>query len=642
MTASSKRVSRFLIHAAAYAVCLLLISPGLAAAQTALPDAAPTAPDPIDADPQQIPEQVDETPIPLVPETAPVVDAEEFHVEDTDVPPAFQVPAPDDGLTVSDLPSARPSWTGVLTETEGGLGWAMWEGTDAALAGRLLAAVPEALASPAMRNLTLRLLLSRAAAPEKPARRGLAPIGPDGNPVEDDPDTVARFLEERIHLLVRLADGEGLGQLADALPVEGIPPELVDRLREARILAGDGDRACPEVRERLSVQPTFRLRMSLVACQIRQGTLDAARLTLQLLEDALPANAVMPALAHAILDGTPLPGGLNIPDDDYLALVLLAHGDERLARYQNAAGLPVYRAIAESKTADTPQRIYATEQAARAGALRDLALVEAYAAVEFTPEQLRSAGTEADGLRPVLARALLFQAALQATTAIDRARFLRLLWDRAGQDPGFTVLAHATGAVTATVSPRQDLAWFSVAAARGLLAGGRYIEAEEWVRMLASSADLDFVASGQLYALFPALALAGRPVPEPFEVFPKEDIRATLPRTGTPAHHATRLSRLLVVLEAMDVPVPMGSWLTLLDDAALRTTATIPSAPTRYQLRDAVTQGRKAETVLFVLSILGPGGPAAADPLTLNAAIRSLRAIGLTEDARAIALEAVI
>ena len=542
---------------------------------------------------------------------------------------------------VSDLPSARPGWIGALTESEGGLGWTMWEGTDAALAKRLLAAVPAAMESPAMRSLTRRLLLSRAAAPERPPQREIVQLGPDGQPVDTDTGEVAHFLEERVHLLVQLADGEGLALLADVVAPDTVGAALDERVLEGLLLAGDTDLACPEVRRRLASRPTARLRMALTICLIRRGALDAAYLTLELLEDELPAPPLT-ALAFAVLDDTPLPEGMSLPDDDYLALALLASGGESLVRHQNSAGLPVLRAIAEGASGDTVRRIYAAEQTARVGALRDGALVETYAAVEFTPDQLRSAGTEADALHPVLARALLFQAALKATTAIDRARFLRLLWDRADPEPGFTVMAKATAPVAATVKPRQDLAWFSVAAARALLAGGRYAEAEAWVAMLAGSADLDFMTSGQLYSLFPALALAGRPVPEPFEVFPREDVRATLPVTGPPADHADQLSRLLVVLEAMDVPVPRGSWMTLLDDAAVRTTATIPSAPARYQLRDAVAETRTAETVLFVLAILGSGGPAGADPLTLNAAIRSLRAIGLMEDARAIALEAII
>ncbi len=585
-----------------------------------------------------------DAPIELVPEEVPATALPE--TEDRDgsepVPPALRVPRPGEGVRVSDLPASRPGWTGVLGEDDGGLGWAMWDGTDAALAARLLDAIPDGIESAAMRSLTRRLLLSRAAAPVRPARREVVRLGPDGQPVDTDTEEVAHFLEERVRLLVRLADREGLELLAGVMTPDTVGARLAEQFIEARLLAGDAEKACAEVLERLAMRPSARLRMALVTCQVRQGARDAAHLTLQLLAGEVPAAAPLPALALAVLDGTPLPEGVAYPEEDYLALALLASGGESLARLQNAAGLAVLRAIAEGPSGPPVRRIFAAEQAARVGALREGGLAEQYAAVEFTPDQLRRAGTEADAAHPVLGRALLFQAALQATTAIDRARFLRLLWDRAVPDPGFAAMARVTAPVAATVRPRQDLAWFSVAAARALLAGGRYAEAENWVAMLAGSADLDFMLSGQIYSLFPALALAGRPVPEPFEVFPREDVRATLSAAGPPDDQADYLSRLLVVLEAMDIPVPRGSWAVLLNDTSVRTTATIPSAPARYQLRDAVAGRRTAETVLFVLSILGAAGPAGADPLTLNAAIRSLRAIGLVDDARAVALEAVI
>ena len=591
----------------------MLTLPVAAAAQAPDSDVTVPAENPSGAPAAETSGATDGSPIQLLPDRVADPAATDADAgEEEDVPPAFRVPELAEGVMVSDLPSARPGWIGALTESEGGLGWTMWEGTDAALAERLLAAVPAAMESPAMRSLTRRLLLSRAAAPERPPQREIVQLGPDGQPVDTDTGEVAHFLEERVHLLVQLADGEGLALLADVVAPDTVGAALDERVLEGLLLAGDTDLACPEVRRRLASRPTARLRMALTICLIRRGALDAAYLTLELLEDELPAPPLT-ALAFAVLDDTPLPEGMSLPDDDYLALALLASGGESLVRHQNSAGLPVLRAIAEGASGDTVRRIYAAEQTARVGALRDGALVETYAAVEFTPDQLRSAGTEADALHPVLARALLFQAALKATTAIDRARFLRLLWDRADPEPGFTY-GQGDRPGRSDREARQDLAWFSVAAARALLAGGRYAEAEAWVAMLAGSADLDFMTSGQLYSLFPALALAGRPVPEPFEVFPREDVRATLPVTGPPADHADQLSRLLVVLEAMDVPVPRGSWMTLLDDAAVRTTATIPSAPARYQLRDAVTETRCGELLCWRSSVRRSGRAEPADP----------------------------
>jgi hypothetical protein len=50
--------------------------------------------------------------------------------------------------------------------------------------------------------------------------------------------------------------------------------------------------------------------------------------------------------------------------------------------------------------------------------------------------------------------------------------------------------------------------------------------------------------------------------------------------------------------------------------------------------------GRIGQTVLVALVVLGEGGTAQADPVTLGAVVAALRQIGLGQDARLIALEA--
>jgi hypothetical protein len=50
--------------------------------------------------------------------------------------------------------------------------------------------------------------------------------------------------------------------------------------------------------------------------------------------------------------------------------------------------------------------------------------------------------------------------------------------------------------------------------------------------------------------------------------------------------------------------------------------------------------GRIGQTVLLALVVLGEGGTAQADPVTLGAVVKALRQVGLGQDARLIALEA--
>lgn len=576
-------------------------------------------------------------PVPLVPETAVEAPAAPAPAEDADeVPPAFRVPDPPAGIAVADLPDAQPDWIGVLEGSEGGLGSGMWEGTDVDLAGRLLAAIPVAL-SPAMRDLARRVLLSRAAAPAPRAGGALPALAPDGTPLAPEAGGgPGDFLDVRIEKLVRLADGEGLARLAAAVPPELQGPDFALRAAEARIAAGDVDAACAEVRALLAEAAEVRLRQALAACQLLLGAPEQARLTLQLLEDEGEAADAFVRTGLAVAEGLGAP-----PPGEGAGLLLRAVAAAGGGYDPDAADIAPLRTAAERGLGAAAGRIAAAERAVAAGALPEGALARLYAAADFADSGIRGAGEAVERLAPPEARAWLFQAASGASTAIDRARFLRLLWDSAG-GPGFAALARATGAVAASIQPRADLGWFSAAAARALLAAGRHEAAERWVDLLAASPDLDFAASGELYAFFPALAIAGRPVPEPYGVFPAGEAGAALLPGGSGEGRARHLARLLVALEAVGIPVPPGAWARLLDEARLRVASDIPSAPVRYQLRDAVAGGRTAEAVLLVLVVLGPGGPAAADPLALNAAIRSLRAVGLEGPARDIALEAAL
>ena len=87
-------------------------------------------------------------------------------------------------VIIDDLPNNKPVWIGNLSFEDGGLGWNMWEGTDAAFAKILLEELPVNAPSPAMRNLAKRLLISEAYQPNKKEEEGLRAISPNGQPLE--------------------------------------------------------------------------------------------------------------------------------------------------------------------------------------------------------------------------------------------------------------------------------------------------------------------------------------------------------------------------------------------------------------------------------------------------------------------------
>ena len=65
--------------------------------------------------------------------------------------------------------------------------------------------------------------------------------------------------------------------------------------------------------------------------------------------------------------------------------------------------------------------------------------------------------------------------------------------------------------------------------------------------------------------------------------------------------------------------------------------------PALWRSLDIATQNiRVGETILLSLLVLGESGPAQANPTVLHKVIKSLRTIGLEEEARALAVEAAV
>ena len=102
-----------------------------------------------------------------------------------------------------------------------------------------------------------------------------------------------------------------------------------------------------------------------------------------------------------------------------------------------------------------------------------------------------------------------------------------------------------------------------------------------------------------------------------------------------------RSALLFNLLEALGDVVPDRHWESLLAGPPQRTTV-VPRPVIWRTLRNAAERNRVGETVLLALTTLGLAGPTQADPTVLRTVIESLRAVGLGEEARALAIEAAV
>ena len=542
-------------------------------------------------------------------------------------------------VTVSDLPKNNPSWIGNLSYDDGGLGWDMWKDTDLSFAKLLLDELPVNAPSPAMRNLAKRLLISEAHQPKKKEEKGLKAISPSGKPLELI-DSDATFLPLRFAKLASLGAKNELLELSKIVPVEDMVGELAKAAIYARLLSGETEEVCSEVIGFAKRTNETYWRKALIVCQLIKGDRDAALLSLELLLAELNSDDKFSELIYALADES---NKIKFDEESiYFKILIAVLPGEQLDKHRlnlEPSGLSV---VAQNIDLPWDIRMLAAEKAVLAGSLSSIYLAELAAQYNFKEEIFSRAASESNSMEGFKARTLLLQAAARNTSLIERARFLRLLLDRADKDLIFKVYAEVSMPILLTVKPRSDLIWFASSAARSAIAGGNYTLASDWLSVLGKTIDLDYESSGSLLRLLPLIAISGESLPSPFNQRQATDVWSGLSDNFSRIDKEKRASRLLVLLSAMGIEPKPGAWKDIISSQNLYVEEKIPSTALRYQLHDAAKNKRTAEVVSISLIMLGSEGPSKSGLVSLNAIIRALREVGLESDAREIAIEAAI
>ena len=542
-------------------------------------------------------------------------------------------------IIIDDLPNNNPSWIGNLSSEDGGLGWKMWEGTDSLFAKFLLEELPVGAPSPAMRNLAKRLLISEAYQPSEKKEEGLAALNPNGQPL-DIMEYDAKFLSLRFTKLASLGAKNELLQLSKSVAMEDMVGELAKDSIYARLLSGETDQVCNEVIDFSKRTNETYWRKALIVCQLILGERDAALLSLELLLAELNSEDNFSELIYALADES---NKIEFDENSiYFKILIAVLPGKQLDKHRlglEPSGLSV---VAQNINLPWDIRMLAAEKAVLAGSLSSNYLGDLASQYKFEEEIFSRAASESNSMEGYKARTLLLQAAARNTSFIERARFLRLLLDSADKDLIFQVYAGVSMPILLTVKPRPDLIWFASSAARAGIAGGNYELASDWLSVLGKTIDLDYEASGSLLRLLPLIAIAGEPLPIPFNKDQATDVWSGLSDNFTRVDKEKRASRLLVLLSAMGIEPKIGAWKDIISNNNLSVNEKIPSTALRYQLHDAAKNNRIAEVVCISLIMLGSKGPSEAGLVTLNAVIRALRQINLEADARKIAIEAAV
>ncbi len=525
------------------------------------------------------------------------------------------------GIEAQSLAGPNPESVGLLAAGSGGFGADLWDGSGRATVVRLIDRLPTDSASPALRDLMRRLLLTAARAPR-------------GRPGDGD------FVGARVRAALRLGDAAAAIALLD-LRGDGDDPDRAEA--EALLLGGQAPRACALAAER-TAGPAFDpgWQKLLAFCQFLAGEPDKAAFTVSLLREDAADDPAFFALVDALSAGDPAaPAGL--PDNArpvHLAMARMAglRLPERLADHADPG---VLRLIAEDAGMTLPARLDAAEKAEAAGALPTARLRSLYGEVTFTAEELDGALADPGRLAGPQGLALLLRVAARQDIPAARAEALA-----AGLEPADTPARQAQTArlvlpLLDDLKPTADLAWFVPHAVRAYLVAGAGDRALPWLRMLRGAARVDTAAADDLARLMPLARLAGGGLARGWRTADLARWRALAGEDPDAAALAARRTLAFALLDAAGETIPDAWWLDLLDRRVAPDAA--PSNRVAWiGMQRAARARRRGETALYGLLLLGRGGPDAAPPLALAHLVRAFAAVGLEDAARAVAVEAAV
>lgn len=540
--------------------------------------------------------------------------------------PASTTPEPPKTVTiggadvkVDQLQSIDPDTAGTLTPAQGGFGLGMWQGTSRMLVEKLLPRLPVGAASPTMRNLMRRLLLSTAAAP---AGKGSGKV----------PSLVAL----RVELLAKMGDQAAVNSLLGAVPGRATNPGLLKLEADALFLANDNARACALAAAHIREQKDVFWQKAFAFCQALAGEKNKAQFGVSLLSELGADDPIYFKLMDRLLGGAAPIESLSNPQPLHLAMA-------RAAKVQlpkdvvDVGNTGVLRAIAVSPNAPVEVRLEAAERAELAGALPTDALRQLYMSVSFSEKDLANPLSRAEAGGP-LSRALLYRTSLAQNVPSAQAEPVARALALARRGGRFPSAARVFQPVLQRLPPSAELAWFAPDAIRAGLMNNDQGMVKAWVGLLRASALFNKESAAHLAQVMPMVRLAGSPEAAAWK---ESDLQAWWEATQDAERPRGQAATLFALLAATGDLVPPTMWEALID-ASERTTIAMPTPALWFKLESAARAGRVGETVLIALLALGEGGTVQTDPIIAAKVLEALGTVGLKDDVRAMALETAV
>lgn len=532
-------------------------------------------------------------------------------------------PANEEGLSgsfvVEKLDALNPSSVGTIGELDGSLGADMWRGTSPRLAAALLSKIGFGTSSPQMADLYRRLLLT-------------------GAVLSGTTATSDEILDIRFQKLREFGLAQDMSDLVGRLPKNAVFGEHEKMLVELDLLLNRDSDACQKLerREDTNGQDIFWAKID-VYCRLLAEDYDRAELGAALLEEQGDTDPLYFALfAKLAGDTSPISTESAILRPLHLAMIrrakvaLDANLMEKLTpetfgmltlspKMLDEAGADVvfYAASHNSLDLDILRNAFVGAAKVDVENINELALHEKYAT--------------------------LLAGAVAATEDFQKATLLEELLVLATENSHFQTISKLSLQEIENLKPANYGPVMNFTAVKALLLHGQRGKASFWERIIRRAASQGTpaerlakrsdVARLDAYMLISGASAIARWNSASFNAWKKA--------TERDPDQGMKTELLLSFLEVFDYPVAEADWQELLF-MNIPLTAAKSSHALDTNLIAAASAGRDGEVVALALQTLGSEGPAGSTTTTLVAVTSALKAVGLTQEARNLAIEVMI
>lgn len=497
----------------------------------------------------------------------------------------------------------------VLAADGSGLPHELWSGLSAEAFAQAIAALELPPRSPTLHALWRRL------------------IGSDTVPATGADS--ARFTALRVEAL----DQSGLiDEVAAVLardPAADSDPLLLALTARSEIGLGNMERGCEIGRSLLPRQSDLPkpIQADLILingyCAASRGDTAAAAIQAGLMRE-LDLGGAGADLLDAVAGGLKpeIPAGTKLSLLDYRIAALGGAPDRE--KLITAASPALLTGLAHDPRVAPDVRLAAGEAAVKLNALPVQDLAPLYRA--------EGAGGDAGTIE----RAGLFKSVEREQTPLQKSRLIRAFLDEARGAGLYWPALQLMAAPTQALEPAPEIGWFAETGVEINLAAGNYEAARRWAAFI----DAPYTANRPADPLAHWVALADIADPAVTSGFGR-----SLAAVEALALHGrfdpAVLHRLVTVLDALDIPVPMGLW-DLAGRSPQPAGGHLPDTGVLSELAEASQKKQFGRTVLLVMRTIGPQGAEGAHMIALGDALRALQRAGLGAEARQLALEGLL